>query len=203
MTNTDLAGFYEVAKAHVIACGYEKECRYYGSLSLTDITEQRFLSEYAWVVLNSGFRESIVRKKFDYLSLCFFDWTSAELISSSGDQCISLAMSCFGNRSKLQSIVNGTDIFVARGGLTWLRTVLTREHFRELEALPYIGPVTSRHLAKNLGVSLIKPDRHLARFESSIGRGLEAACMVMALSSGDNVRYVDSVLWRYFSLTAQ
>lgn len=37
------------------------------------------------------------------------------------------------------------------------------------ESLPWIGPITKYHLAKNLGVDCIKPDRHLVRIAKNNG----------------------------------
>jgi hypothetical protein len=201
MTNIDLERFYVEARDYVFACGYEEECRYYGDFSVQNVSEQLFLTEYSWVVLNSGFRESTVRRKFNYLSLCFYDWVSAEQIITSGDDCVELAMPCFGNKSKLNGIVEGVKIYTDMGGLDWASEVLTTQRYRELEVLPFIGPVTSKHLAKNLGVSVVKPDRHLVRFAETVGRNLESICNIIVASSGDNLKFVDTVLWRYFALT--
>jgi len=39
----------------------------------------------------------------------------------------------------------------------------------ELILLPFIGPVTVWHLAKNFGLITAKPDRHLARISNALG----------------------------------
>ena len=196
MKDVDLDRFYENAKKHVFASGFAEECRYYGEFSTDSVTEQIFLTEYSWVVFNSGFREDIIRGRFNYLSLCFYDWRSAQQIISTAEECIELAISCFRNHAKLQGIVNGAKIFLSKGGMDWVSNILTKEHYNELELLPFIGPITSKHLAKNLGVPIVKPDRHLTKFADSVGRNIESICEDIS----DNLKFVDTVLWRYFAI---
>lgn len=199
MNNNELLDFYYVAKNHVTINGYSDEIRDYERLNTANISESTFLCEYAWVVLNSGFRESTVRKIFNYFSLCFYDWESAIEISLNRDICVSLAKPVFNNQKKLEGIVRGIDIYLELGGITWVKDRL-KENYRDLETLPFIGPITSKHLAKNLGLSIAKPDRHLERFASSINRSVDYMCDVISHYSKDDLRVVDTVLWRFFAL---
>lgn len=200
MTDSDITEFYLQAKDLIITKGFEGECSYYCEFSPKHVTESIFLSEYAWVVLNSGFKESIIRKKFNYISLCFYDWESADKVLQSSESCIELAMASFGNHRKLNGIVQGIDMYNQKGGLKWLQSILNSELYVELELLPYVGKITSKHLAKNLGVSLVKPDRHLFNFSNRLNRDLDSLCNVISSRTGDSLKYIDTVLWRYFAL---
>lgn len=70
-------------------------------------------------------------------------------------------------------------------------------------SIPYVGPVTKYHLAKNLGADLVKPDIWLCRL-TGISEDLPAEkkfadCMALAKSlaekTGDSIAAVDSLLW--------
>jgi hypothetical protein len=62
--------------------------------------------------------------------------------------------------------------------------------------LPYVGPVTWRHLAKNLGAPVAKTDRHLVRLAA--GRpSVDVMCDEIGRWLGEPVAVVDIVLWRW------
>ena len=70
-----------------------------------------------------------------------------------------------------------------------------------MRAFPYVGEVTVFHLAKNLGIDTAKPDRHLSRMATILGYSdAHELCWEMADVSGDMVRVVDLVLWRFATL---
>lgn len=67
-----------------------------------------------------------------------------------------------------------------------------------LETFPYIGPVTAYHLAKNIGLDVVKPDRHLVRLAASAGYPSPLAlCEDIATVLGERLGVVDLVLWRF------
>lgn len=80
------------------------------------------------------------------------------------------------------------------------------EHFAEfqaasaklefLESLPWIGPVTRYHLAKNLGADEAKPDVHMERLARRDKTSTQALCRRLARRTGYRVATVDTVLWR-------
>jgi hypothetical protein len=63
-----------------------------------------------------------------------------------------------------------------------------------LRRLPWIGGITCWHLAKNYGLDVAKPDRHLVRIAGE--EGTHAMCERLARESGDRVATVDLVIWR-------
>jgi hypothetical protein len=65
-----------------------------------------------------------------------------------------------------------------------------------LETLPWIGPVTKYHLAKNLGADTAKPDVHLERLARRDRTTTERLCRRLAKLTGHRVATVDTVLWR-------
>ena len=67
-------------------------------------------------------------------------------------------------------------------------------------SIPWIGNVTKRHVAKNLGVDCAKPDIHLERVASHYQTTPDALCAVLAAATGDRVATVDVVIWRACNL---
>jgi len=63
-------------------------------------------------------------------------------------------------------------------------------------ALPWIGPVTKFHLAKNLGLDFAKPDVHLVRLAAAERTTVIELCDRLAGQTGYRVTTIDSVLWR-------
>lgn len=80
------------------------------------------------------------------------------------------------------------------------RTVLS-DVLKILDELPWIGPITKYHLAKNLGFQVAKPDRHLVRIAKHFGyRDVQVMCAEIGNSTGDSIPVVDLILWRYANL---
>ncbi len=66
---------------------------------------------------------------------------------------------------------------------------------------PFMGPATSYHFAKNIGLPVAKPDRHLNRIASTVGySNPHAMCQDIAQFIGDKISVVDLVMWRYATL---
>ena len=63
-------------------------------------------------------------------------------------------------------------------------------------SLPWIGPITAFHVAKNVGVDVAKPDIHLNRLAESEGVTAQQLCERLAKSTGYRAATVDLVLWR-------
>ncbi len=73
-----------------------------------------------------------------------------------------------------------------------------------LKTLDFIGPITCYHLAKNIGLDVVKPDRHLVRItEATKFANPHDLCSLIAEMTGDKITVVDLVLWRYATLNDQ
>jgi hypothetical protein len=66
--------------------------------------------------------------------------------------------------------------------------------------LPWIGPITKFHLAKNLGVDCAKPDIHLERVAAFYSTTPADLCAQLAAATGDRMATVDMVIWRACNL---
>lgn len=202
--NTDAIGtnFYSKVKNWLIGIGYQEEIEWQSNQTPENTTEKEFLREAAWVIYCSGFRETTVRQYFDYLSLCFFDWNSAKEISASSSLCVAAAMRGLANRRKHEAIVTISSHISDQSFARFKRNFLD-DPISVFTKLPYLGPVTSLHLAKNLGFKVAKPDRHLVRLKDYLGfDDVDEMCKSLSRTSGDAIQVVDLVLWRYMERRA-
>lgn len=177
----------------------EAEVEWQRRTSYANATERDLLRETAWVILCTGFRESVVRKVFDYVSLCFCDWESSAIIIDTFPACRDAALATFRNRAKLDAIVE-TARQIHAIGFASIKQTIHRDPINELQRFPYIGPVTAWHLAKNLGFDVAKPDRHLARISRRLGyQSAWQLCDSIAAVTGETVKVIDLILWRYLA----
>lgn len=187
--------FYETAKAVLIDGGFQSEIDWQASRTMDSVVPDEFLAEAAWVVINSGFREAVARRIFPALSLCFCDWKADE-VASSADYCRASALTVFGHRQKIEAIIQIAETVAE----DWagLRGELDQDPISALQRLPFIGPITSFHLAKNLGYPCAKADRHLVRTAEMLGQPcVQTLCLEIADATGDSMGVVDLILWRY------
>jgi hypothetical protein len=65
-----------------------------------------------------------------------------------------------------------------------------------LASLPFIGPITSLHLAKNLGADVAKNDVHMRRLATVENATTAELCLRLAKQTGYRVATIDTILWR-------
>ena len=64
------------------------------------------------------------------------------------------------------------------------------------ETLPWIGPITKFHLAKNLGSNVAKPDVHMLRLAKLSGTTAQELCERLSRETGYRAATIDLILWR-------
>jgi len=205
-TNNDkiyeITAAYQKAKETVIRAGFRDEISWQESVNFDDVTESDFLREHAWVTLSAGMRERVIRNLFQAISLSFYDFESAEIIVENESRCRYLALRYFNNPKKIDAIIL-TAHKISYNGFSTFKESLYLNPLEMLQSLPYIGPVTCYHLAKNIGLQVAKPDRHLTRLANHTGYDdVQTFCKDISLQTGDSVPVVDIVLWRFASITA-
>ena len=190
---------FSAANSYVARSGQWVEVEWQRHVALEEFTETDLLREAAWVILCSGFRERIVRRVFDHISLCFCDWESASAILDADPTCRMAAMASFRNSAKLSAIVSAAFHIHSLGFAAFKQAVLA-DPLAELQRLQHIGPVTVWHLAKNLGLDVAKPDRHLVRISLAFGfDDADHFCTEIARVSGEQRKAVDLIVWRYLA----
>jgi hypothetical protein len=198
-----IAETYYSAKSFIIDQGFGSEVDWQYSVSLQNLDESTLLRETAWVVLCSGMRESVVRRIFASISEAFLDWSSGRLIAEHADRCAEEALLAFNHPGKIAAIVRVAEI-VAHDGFPRTFLQIKEGGVNYLQQFPYLGPITSLHLAKNIGLPVAKPDRHLRRIADKLGYScVQKLCEDIARATDEPVPVVDLVLWRYSTLRQQ
>jgi len=153
---------------------------------LEKITPEYFLEQYVYVVLCSYWKEQYARREWDR----FFDTRNPDVIS---------------NLRKRAAIMQGVT-----HAAEWLRNLqAAHDKLAYLNSLPMIGPVTCRHLARNIGIDCVKPDRHLCRVAATFGYGHSSKARESAeictrmcqdirdeIGGSEKIGLIDVVLWR-------
>jgi hypothetical protein len=200
--STGLARAYIHAKRTVLSSGFGWEILWQRARSSAGLSEPVLLREAAWVILSAGMREAVIRSKFPAISESFMHWQSAVEIASSEQSCFNAAMTHFGNELKIRAICT-VAVTVSRKGFDQIVDEISADPLIALRQFPYIGAVTSFHLAKNLGIPVAKPDRHLARLAKSCRcSDSHTLCRDIAQFTGDPIDVVDVVLWRFATITS-
>lgn len=189
--------FLDWAQSQLKTLGYEY--RYVTGSGLA-FSESDLIRETAWVILCTGFRESVVRSKFPRLSICFLDWVSCTEITEMEDICIATALDVFNSQAKLRAIGSAARTISSEGFAT-ISERIKADPIGTLRSFDYIGETTSYHLAKNLGMDVSKPDRHLLRLAASHGYSdVHEFCETISQRSGLRVAIVDTILWKVCEL---
>lgn len=138
-----------------------------------------FLLEYVYVVLNSGMKNQVAEKIY-------------RRFLEEGSKSIR-------HEGKRKAIVKAQLYYK-----TWFKELKhgsVLEKLDYLETLPWIGPITKYHLARNLGIDVAKPDRHLQRIADHFKyNDVQKMCNTLSLMTGERVGVVDVVLWRFCNL---
>ena len=197
----DIAAAYRQAKDMVLRAGFAKEISWQATVDFNNVSESDFLREHAWVTLSAGMKERVIRNLFHPISSSFNYWESAKIIVENEARCRNSALRHFNNIHKINAIII-TAKNISSMGFDLFKANIYLDPLKILQSLPYIGPVTCYHLAKNIGLQVAKPDRHLTRLAHSVGCGdVQRFCKHISLKTGDSIPVVDIVLWRFASIT--
>jgi hypothetical protein len=202
-TQKKLVESYLTAREFVINKGFAAEIDWQESRCLSVLSESEFLEEAAWVILNTGMRESIIRRCFPKISAAFLNWISAETIVRNRAYCEAEAVRIFNHPRKISAIGSICER-VGYTGFDMFREKIRVEGIDFLQTLDFIGPITKYHLAKNVGLDVVKPDRHLVRLAKAANfKYPKNLCQAISEITGDKISVVDLVLWRYATLDPQ
>jgi len=165
------------------------------------LNAQEFAEECIYVILAGGFRQKIAKKKFGEIM---------SFINGGGEVLEKNLLKIFGNVNKIRAIVkiwNNKENF--RDGFYKLKT--ENEKLDYLGKLPHIGEVTKNHLARNLGINMVKYDVWIQRLAIALSKAdlqagfplseeVKALCDKMFAqvekATGLNKGYIDVVLWK-------
>lgn len=172
---------YRLLRDAIIGAGYKHDIEWAETIvPIEQLDAQQFWMEYAWVVINSGMKNQVARGIWDRVR---------PVVERGGS-----ASEVFKHIGKAAAI---DRVWKSRRTLFY-HYKLAADKMEFLRRLPWIGPITCWHLAKNFGADVAKPDRHLERIAGA-GRTHEL-CARLSKESGDAVRVVDTVIWRAANL---
>lgn len=137
-----------------------------------------FASEAIYVICNSGMKASVARPIYQR---CLNALEAAES-----------SKSAFGHPGKTAAI----DTIWARRKELFAAFQAAEDKLAFCASLPFVGPITSHHLAKNYGVNTVKADVHLDRLAEAECRSVQDMCQRLAQQTGYRVATIDSILWR-------
>ncbi|MCL2260604.1 MAG: hypothetical protein FWC15_04515 [Fibromonadales bacterium] len=147
------------------------------------LSANEFAEECIYVILAGGFRQKIAKRKFGEIM---------DFIYAGGDVCEKKLLPIFGNVNKIRAIIkiwNNSKNY--RNGFYELKT--DAEKLTYLATLPHIGEITKNHIARNLGINVVKHDVWIQRLESVFGDKMFAQ---IEKATGLNRGYIDVVLWK-------
>ena len=142
---------------------------------------------------------SSVRRVFDHVSLSFCDCRNRR------KRLLSRVPYADKRRWHHSGINEGDALskvaeLVHLNGFASFKARVLADPIETLQSLPFIGPITAVHLAKNLGLDVAKPDRHLVRLTEWLGYSCASElCTQIASETGEQVKVVDLILWRYMA----
>ncbi|MCD0462367.1 hypothetical protein [Roseiconus lacunae] len=197
----ELAERYIDAKNAVVEKGFAHEIDWYAALDLRAMTETDFLREAAWVILNAGMRESVVRSRFQKITDAFLGWRDAASIVETQSRCEENGRLHFNHDRKIKAIV-AVAKRVLETEFEVVKRCVVEEGPTYLITFDFIGPVTSLHLAKNLGANVVKPDRHLVRIAAQTHySSAKKMCEAISFITGEKLAVIDTALWRFAAIT--
>lgn len=144
-------------------------------------TAEDFASEAIFVICNSGMKNTIARTIYDRAMAAIGEGRSV--------------LEVFGHKGKaaaMDAIWADRKVLLAM----YRACATDADRLEMLEALPWIGPITKFHLAKNFGANVAKPDVHLQRLADREGCTAQALCERLGADVGLRAATVDVLLWR-------
>jgi hypothetical protein len=186
---------------HFTRFNYQGEYDRIANTNFKTLSKAKFFEEYIWAVYVSGFRASVVSKKWSDLMRTYrplFDFDRPTTCKIEYDEVIKEAMLVFANGRKVAAVIKTHKMIDGLGMVDWAEfrddRLDTPEH---LQSLPFIGSITCFHLARNIGLlDFVKPDVHLVRMAKHWGYDSpQTMCERLGEEFKMKPGLVDLVLW--------
>jgi hypothetical protein len=176
----ELVNFYWTAKEYLSSRSpYKEEVELVTNRRFEEQTMGSFLHQYIFVVLNTGLKSQAADKIMARFIASHYD---LNIIGHSGKR-----------KAIREALASYDNWFLS------LKAVDDKLAF--LETLPFIGPITKFHLARNLGFDVAKPDRHLTRLAARFGfASVSDMCQAIHQETNERIGLIDVILWRISNL---
>lgn len=153
------------AKAH-----YAEEMAFIASMTLDRVTPELFFREYIWVVHATGFSAKAVGKFMPRLVEAYGPLDA--LADEDFVQAMARVKDVCNNVPKARAVHSTARLLrdgIRRAGWDEFKDESLSSP-EKLQKLPFIGPITRFHLARNIGIlECVKPDLHLVRMAEHWG----------------------------------
>lgn len=166
---------------------YREEIKYIRQLlekGTEGLTADEFFRQYVYVVLCSYWKEQYARKEWEK----FF---------RTGD------LNSISNRIKRAAVANALN-HVEKWHTELMQRQKDENKLIYIRSLPFMGgEALGYHLARNIGIDCVKPDRHLKRFAEQFGfkTPIELCQHVRdEIGGSEKVGLIDLVFWRTANL---
>lgn len=189
--------FFRNAKSY-IASEYPSELNEFRRINVPKtflrMNQDRFLSEYAWVVYATNFDQTILVRKFPVIEKAFRGFKLAQVAKMTT---LDPVLKVFKNKSKAAGIRDGAKAISKEGFASFKHRMLSQGP-DGLDELPWIGSITKNHLAGNIGLADVpKCDRWIKRIARLLGYSPIALIDELSVKFKENRRVVDLILWRF------
>lgn len=152
---TDLQGYVDKAIRFTRVYHEPYLCLICAHLPVQQYTPSRFLADYTWIILCSGFDSRIIHSKFDSIGklLCNFD---TQKITRSA---ISKGAKILNHKAKWGAITQTAWLVKSRGWGAFKEEYLTSVD--TMSKLPRIGEITKYRLGLCTGLDVVGPSEHM------------------------------------------
>jgi hypothetical protein len=168
---------------------------------LPQISDDYFLSELAWCVYNAGMKEVVIRNKWDDIRAAFW-YFNPEVIALNSETITQNVLKIFNHPAKAKAVIDGAKKIIADGPICKLLDGMPeKDLLKYLSSFSFIGNITKYHLARNIGVDVVKPDRHLVRLAEFL-KYESPDTLVTEIHGANGIRKgtIDYVLWQWLAL---
>lgn len=184
MQISNISQFYTTVKKYCLDNNFAQEIEFVTNnvrKGFEQQTPEQFLHQYMYVVINSGMKNQIAE-----------DIYKRALING---------ITAIGHPGKRKAIEQASSNY-----RDWFEQLQKKESIDAkldfLESLPWIGKITKYHLARNIGIDVAKPDRHLVKIAEKFGYlDVQKMCQDISSETGDRVGVIDVILWRAMNLS--
>jgi hypothetical protein len=170
-------GAFRAIVTRLAELGYADDITWAESL-MAPTSAYDFACELVFVIINSGMKHSIA---LGIHRRVLRAWQSDQPI-----------FSVFKHAGKARAI----DMIFRSGERLLNEYIAADDKLDFLESIPWIGPITKYHAAKNFGLDVVKPDVHLQRLSAAYGTTPEDLCQHYAAATGYRIATIDTILWR-------
>jgi hypothetical protein len=160
-----------------------------------NMTCDAFLAQYCWVVYASGFKVSILTQKFEQMKAAYCNF---DLEHICGLESLDAPLAAINNQAKAKGFFKGCRL-IREEGFEKFKARVRSEGIDALSTLPFIGSITKKHLARNIGLlDVAKDDVWLVRLAKAFEAGnVDELTDFLSKDLRERKGVVDLILWRY------